>query len=157
MKRWLLAGAMAFATAGQGLASDLPPPAAPPSPRAPAAYVPPVAAIYNWGGVYFGFNLGFGFGTSSWNDPRNFSGLTSTGNFNLTGFLTGPTIGVNFQTDSFVFGAEADFDVSGSALASNVRPRAVDSRRCVRGWATPQIASCSTAQRAVHSAIFRQA
>jgi len=112
MKRWLLAGAMAFATAGQGLASDLPPPAAPPSPRAPAAYVPPVAAIYNWGGVYFGFNLGFGFGTSSWNDPRNFSGLTSTGNFNLTGFLTGPTIGVNFQTDSFVFGAEADFDGS---------------------------------------------
>lgn len=76
MKRWLLAGAMAFATAGQGLASDLPPPAAPPSPRAPAAYFPPVAAIYNWGGVYFGFNLGFGFGTSSWNDPRNFSGLT---------------------------------------------------------------------------------
>jgi len=112
MKRWLLAGAMAFATAGQGLASDLPPPAAPPSPRPPAAYVPPVAAIYNWGGVYFGFNLGFGFGTSSWNDPRNFSGLTSTGNFNLTGFLTGPTIGVNFQTDSFVFGAEADFDGS---------------------------------------------
>ena len=153
MKRWLLAGAMAFATAGQGLASDLPPPAAPPSPRAPAAYVPPVAAIYNWGGVYFGFNLGFGFGTSSWNDPRNFSGLTSTGNFNLTGFLTGPTIGVNFQTDSFVFGAEADFDGS-----------FIDGKKSSSFCGSVGFGSgvqCETksrwAQRAVHSAIFRQA
>jgi outer membrane immunogenic protein len=113
MKRWLLAGALAFAAASQGLASDLPPPAAPPPARAPATYIPPaVAAVYNWGGVYFGFNLGVGFGTSNWSDPLNLSGIGSTGNFNLTGFLVGPTIGVNFQTDSFVYGAEADFDGS---------------------------------------------
>ena len=94
MKRWLLAGALAYAAAGQALASDLPPPAVPPPARAPAAYIPPaVAAVYNWGGIYFGFNLGFGFGTSNWSDPLNISGVTSTGNFNLTGFLAGPTVG----------------------------------------------------------------
>jgi len=110
MKRWLLAGALAFAAAGQGLASDLPPPALPAPPRAPAAYVPPVSPVYNWGGVYFGFNLGYGFGTSNWSDPLDPGG--TTGNFNLRGFLAGATIGANFQADSFVFGAEADFDGS---------------------------------------------
>ena len=110
MKRWLLAGTLALAAGGQGLASDLPPPAAPPPPRAPAAYAPPVVAVYNWGGIYFGFNLGYGFGTSNWSDPTDLGG--TTGNFNLRGFLTGATIGANFQTDSFVLGAEADFDGS---------------------------------------------
>jgi outer membrane immunogenic protein len=100
MKRWLLAGALAFATAGQGLASDLPPPAVPAPPRAPAAYIPPVSPVYNWGGVYFGFNLGYGFGTSNWSDPLDPGG--TTGNFNLRGFLA----------DAFVYGAEANFDGS---------------------------------------------
>jgi outer membrane immunogenic protein len=63
-----------------------------------------------WGGIYFGFNLGSGFGTSVWNDPTDPGG--TTGNFNLRGFLTGVTVGANFQTDAFVFGAEADFDGS---------------------------------------------
>ncbi|MGO8922185.1 MAG: hypothetical protein ACLQF4_04530 [Xanthobacteraceae bacterium] len=97
MKRWLLAGALAFAAAGQGLASDLPPPALPAPPRAPAAYVPPVSPVYNWGGVYFGFNLGYGFGTSNWSDPLDPGG--TTGNFNLRGFLAGATIRANFQAD----------------------------------------------------------
>ena len=65
----------------------------------------------NWGGIYFGFNLGRGFGTSVWSDPIDPGGGT-TGNFNLRGFLTGVTVGANFQTDAFVFGAEADFDGS---------------------------------------------
>ena len=99
-----------MAAGGQSLASDLPPPATSQPPRAPAAYVPPVSPVYNWGGVYFGFNLGYGFGTSKWSDPSDIGG--TTGNFNVKGFLVGPTIGVNFQTDSFVFGAEADFDSS---------------------------------------------
>jgi outer membrane immunogenic protein len=72
--------------------------------------IPPVSPVYNWGGVYFGFNLGYGFGTSKWTDPHEPPG--STGNFNLRGFVVGPTVGVNFQTDSFVFGAEVDFDGS---------------------------------------------
>jgi opacity protein-like surface antigen len=71
MNRWLLAGALAFATASQALASDLLPPAPPPPPRTPAAYVPPVLPVYNWGGLYFGFNVGYGFGKSNWVDARN--------------------------------------------------------------------------------------
>jgi outer membrane immunogenic protein len=97
MKRWLLAGTVALAAGSQALASDLPPPAAAP-PRAPAAYVPPPSPVYNWGGVYFGFNLGYGFGTSNWSDPSDPGG--TTGNFNLRGFLAGATLGVNFQTDA---------------------------------------------------------
>jgi hypothetical protein len=69
MRRWVLAGALALAAGGQGLASDLPPPAAPPPPRAPAAYIPPPSPVYNWGGLYFGFNAGYAFGTSNWVDP----------------------------------------------------------------------------------------
>ncbi len=112
-------GALALASGSQALASDLPPPAAPPPPRAPAAYIPPPSPVYNWGGLYFGFNAGYGFGTSSWSDPNepfvpgaNPTPPSTTGNFNVNGFLAGATIGANFQTDSFVFGAEADFDGS---------------------------------------------
>jgi hypothetical protein len=71
-----------------------------------------VAQVYNWGGFYFGANAGYGFGTSNWTDPNNHSGHSSTGDFGLSGFVVGPTVGVNFQTDAFVYGAEADFDGS---------------------------------------------
>jgi outer membrane immunogenic protein len=64
MKRLVLIGALALASGSQALASDFPPPAAPP-PRAPAAYIPPPSPVYNWGGLYFGFNAGYGFGTSN--------------------------------------------------------------------------------------------
>jgi outer membrane immunogenic protein len=110
MKRLLMAGALAFAAAaGQALAADLPQPA--PPPQAPVAYVPTVAPVYNWGGIYFGANGGYGFGSSEWSDPNNFAAPNS-GNFGVTGFLVGPTVGVNFQTDAFVFGIEGDFDAS---------------------------------------------
>jgi outer membrane immunogenic protein len=112
MRRWLLAGTLALAAGGQAFASDLPPPAASPPapPRAPAAYIPPASPVYNWGGLYFGFNLGYGFGSSNWSDPADIGG--TTGNFNLNGFLAGATVGINFQTDGLVYGAEADFDGS---------------------------------------------
>ncbi len=74
--------------------------------------MPTVAPVYNWGGIYFGANGDYGFGNSDWSDPNNPSGLGSTGNFSTTGFLVGPTVGVNFQTDAFVFGIEGDFDAS---------------------------------------------
>jgi outer membrane immunogenic protein len=109
MKRWLIAGALAFAAAGQAAAADLPQPE---PPRAPAVYVPVVAPVYNWGGIYYGINGGYGFGTTDWTDPNNaFAG--STGSFNMNGFVVGPTLGANFQTDAFVFGIEGDFDWSG--------------------------------------------
>ncbi|MFZ0610138.1 MAG: outer membrane protein [Xanthobacteraceae bacterium] len=112
MKRWLIAGALAFAASGQALAADLPQ-AGPPPPQAPVAYIPTVAPVYNWGGIYFGVNGGYGFGSSQQSDAAG----TSTGTFNTSGFLVGGTIGANFQTDAFVFGVEGDFD--GSWLEGN--------------------------------------
>ena len=107
MKRLLIAGALAFTAAGQALAADLPQPA-PPPPQAPAAYIPTVAPVYNWGGIYFGANGGYGFG----NSKQTSAAGTTTGTFGVTGFMTGGTIGANFQTDAFVFGIEGDFDGS---------------------------------------------
>ena len=64
MKRILIAGALALATAAPALAADLPPAAAPP-PRAPVAYVP--APVFSWTGFYIGLNAGYAFGQSNWN------------------------------------------------------------------------------------------
>ena len=108
MKRLSLAVALAFA-AGPALAADLP---QPPPPQAPATYVPVVAPVYNWGGIYWGINGGYGFGTSEWTDPNNASGVSSTGDFSTNGFVVGPTLGFNVQSDAWVFGLEGDFDSS---------------------------------------------
>jgi outer membrane immunogenic protein len=110
MKRLMLAGALVFAAAGQALAADLPQAAPPPPPQAPAAYVPMIAPVYNWGGIYLGLNGGYGFGTSELTNSA-FTPVNS-GTFEVTGFLVGPTLGVNFQSDAWVFGVEGDFDAS---------------------------------------------
>jgi len=106
MKRALAAAAF-VAAAGPTWAADLPQPAPPP------AYVPVIAPVYNWGGIYFGINGGYGFGSSNWTDPNNFSGLGSTGDFNMSGFVVGSTLGANIQFDAFVLGVEGDFDYAG--------------------------------------------
>ena len=110
MKRLVIAGAVAFAAAGQAFAADLPQPMPPPPPQAPATYVPPVAPVYNWGGIYYGVNGGYGIGSSEFSIPA--ATPSSTGTFDVSGFLVGPTLGANFQTDAFVFGIEGDFDGS---------------------------------------------
>ncbi|MGA3310345.1 MAG: outer membrane protein [Xanthobacteraceae bacterium] len=106
MKRILIAGALALAAGGQALAADLPQPAPPPPPRAPATYVPTTAPVYNWGGVYFGINGGYGFGKSNWTP----TGAASIGAFNTSGFLVGGTLGANYQMGAFVLGVEGDID-----------------------------------------------
>ncbi len=87
-------------------AADLPQPA--PPPQAPVAYVPVVAPVYNWGGIYIGINGGYGFGSASWTNP-NFG---TSGNLNATGGIVGVTLGFNYQMNAFVFGVEGDFDWS---------------------------------------------
>ena len=77
-----------------------------PSYKAPA-YVGPAAA--NWTGFYVGINGGYGFGSSSWTDPAS---SVTTGNFDVTGGLAGGTLGYNFQTGTWVWGFEGDFDAS---------------------------------------------
>jgi outer membrane immunogenic protein len=64
MKRLLLASVALCVGAGSAaLAADLPPPYYPP-PRAPAAYIPIVAPLYNWSGFYIGGNLGAGWNST---------------------------------------------------------------------------------------------
>lgn len=100
MKRMLFASAIALLAVTPAFAADLPE-AAPPPIKAPAFVPPP---LYNWSGIYFGINGGYGFGNSDWRAP------VDTGNFNLDGGLVGGTLGINFQTGQFVFGLEGDVD-----------------------------------------------
>jgi outer membrane immunogenic protein len=101
MKRILISMMLSIASAGYALAADLPQP----PPQAPVAYVPVMVPVYNWAGIYIGVNGGYGFGNSDWT-----GGATSSGNFDINGFLIGGTVGVNFQWDAFVLGAETDLD-----------------------------------------------
>jgi outer membrane immunogenic protein len=113
MKRALIAGAAVLALAGPLWAADLPQPA--PPPLAPVAYIPVVAPVYNWGGIYYGINGGYGFGKSDWTTP-----FASTGNFNTSGFAVGATVGANYQVDAFVFGVEGDIDWMGIQGTSGI-------------------------------------
>lgn len=106
MKRIMIGVTLLIAAATTAFAADLP--QAMPPPQAPVAYVPTVAPVYNWGGIYVGINGGYGFGSSDWT-----GGGLSTGNFDTSGGLVGGTLGANFQTDAFVFGLETDLDWTG--------------------------------------------
>jgi outer membrane immunogenic protein len=108
MKRALFALVFSLAAASAALAADLPLPQ-----QAPVAYVPVVAPVYNWGGIYVGINGGWGFGSANWTATPTaaFGGLSSTANDN--GGVVGGTLGFNYQMNSFVFGVEGDFDYSG--------------------------------------------
>lgn len=80
-------------------AADLPQPY-----KAAPGYVAPLYA--NWSGFYVGVNAGYGFGKSDWTAP---GASVST---DPKGVLAGVTLGYNFQTGSWVWGAEADWDWS---------------------------------------------
>jgi outer membrane immunogenic protein len=100
----------AIGLSGSAFAADLPPA---PAPRAPAIYVPPVVPVYNWSGIYVGVNGGWGFGNANFTIPVQ-SGFPSgaTGSSTDNGGVVGGTLGVNWQTGGFVFGAEGDWDYS---------------------------------------------
>jgi outer membrane immunogenic protein len=81
------ASALALIT-GVAAAADLPPIMEP----APPPMVSPVPIAYNWSGVYVGAHGGWGFGDGAFDD----------------GFVIGGQIGVNWQWNNFVLGAEGD-------------------------------------------------
>lgn len=74
---------------GAAAAADVPPPV---TVAPPAVLTAPVPIAFNWSGFYFGGHGGYGFGDGNLDD----------------GFMAGGQIGVNWQYDSFVFGAEGD-------------------------------------------------
>ena len=98
MKRILLVGALAFATATGAFGADLPAP--------PPYVVPPPPPAFTWAGFYLGLNGGYGFGRANWKN----SPLGTIGTFATDGGLAGGTIGGNYQWNQFVIGLEGDVD-----------------------------------------------
>jgi outer membrane immunogenic protein len=73
---------------GFAAAADLPPPMSPP----PAPMLSPAPLAFSWSGFYFGGHGGYGFGGGGLDD----------------GFVIGGQVGVNWQFNGFVLGAEGD-------------------------------------------------
>jgi outer membrane immunogenic protein len=100
----------ALTTAASAMAADLP---APLYTKAPAY----VDQGYNWTGFYLGINLGYSWGrshdTSTFSDGYGTGLYTSTGSSNLDGILGGGQAGYNWQTQSWVWGLEADIQATG--------------------------------------------
>jgi outer membrane immunogenic protein len=80
----------------------------------------PVAAAYDWSGIYIGVNGGYGggdfehpFSVDAEVDEGVFTEILN-GSLDVTasGFLGGGQIGYNWQSGQFVFGAEADIQAS---------------------------------------------
>lgn len=75
--------------------------------KAPPAVVP---AYANWSGAYVGVNFGYGFGKSNWD--------ATAVSLSPKGPLAGLTIGYNYQTGTWVWGLEGDWDWSGMKASS---------------------------------------
>ena len=108
MKKVLLAGAaIAALTLGAfpAAAADL---SNRPVYKAPMS----VPVVYNWTGFYIGGHVGYGWGSSDWNQTASSFGLAldrSVTSANQNGFLGGGQVGVNWQTGMWVFGVEGDW------------------------------------------------
>jgi len=114
MKAIFVAIILSVVGLGRAVAADVDLPG-PLPPHAPANYYP-AAAPLNWGGVYFGINGGYGFGTSNWTNAG-----VSTGGFGTNGFLLGGTAGLNYAIGGgFVFGVEGDMDWSTLSGSSSI-------------------------------------
>jgi outer membrane immunogenic protein len=116
MKRTLMASAATVLAIGaQARAADLPVPTLPPA----------VPAVYSWTGVYVGVNGGWADGISNWtnhcpgcaslstpttNTPVPTFPGGETGQFSVSGYIAGGTLGANYQIGSWVYGVEGDFD-----------------------------------------------
>jgi len=67
-----------------------------------APFYSPAASGYNWGGAYAGLNLGY-----EWGKVSNSAG-------NPSGLLGGLQAGYNWQSGQWVFGGEADLQLTGA-------------------------------------------
>jgi outer membrane immunogenic protein len=94
MRSLVFAAACTVVLTGAAAAADLP---------RPSYYSPVIpASSYGWTGPYLGGNLGYEWGTTSNNPTRP------------NGFAGGLQGGYNWQTSQFVFGGEADLQLSGA-------------------------------------------
>lgn len=78
-----------------------------------------VAAIYDWSGLYFGGNAGYGMSRNTWNLVTPGTGLlTPEGTNNANGAVAGGQIGYRAQLGAWVFGVEAQGDWAGLSGAN---------------------------------------
>jgi outer membrane immunogenic protein len=94
--------------AASALAADMPVKAPP-----PAQVV--ATTPYNWTGIYFGGHVGHGWGksqTTSVNGTAAFPAGTSN-ETDLSGWIGGGQVGLNYQIDRLVLGIESEFSWSG--------------------------------------------
>ena len=71
---------------------------------------------HDWQGMYFGGSVGYGMGdksTFNFLDTSNNSSAGSIGSVSPDGFIGGLQLGRNWQTRQFVYGFEADANLSG--------------------------------------------
>jgi outer membrane immunogenic protein len=103
---------LAAFVARAGLAADLE--IGVPAPK-PVVYVSP---YFNWEGIYIGAFVGDGFGTANWaagsvpvtDSKKNaFTFLFPSGQVSPNGVAGGGRLGMNFQSEAWVWGFEADF------------------------------------------------
>jgi outer membrane immunogenic protein len=93
-------------------AADLPP--------QPAPYAAPVATTYNWTGIYFGLNGGWGWGQQ---DPLNIiTNRFDNFSLGLSGGLFGGTFGAQIQAGRVVLGFESDLDWANLKGSANFSP-----------------------------------
>jgi outer membrane immunogenic protein len=114
MKRILLATVAAALLAAPlgAAAADLPP--------RPAAYAAPIAASYNWTGIYLGVNGGWGWGHQ---DPLNIiTNRFDNASIGFSGGVFGGTIGAQIQAGHVVIGLESDIDWANLKGSANFVP-----------------------------------
>src|SRR5205814_731681 len=109
MKKFLLAGAAVL------VAGVMPAHAANMPVRMPVKALPPVVVLYNWTGFYVGINGGYSWGSAN-------TSVTGAAPFTPTctifgnrprGGLGGGQVGYNWQTNTWLWGFEADFQAAG--------------------------------------------
>ena len=112
MKKFLIAAAGLVALLAPAAAADMA--ARPVYTKAPP---PPVAAVYNWTGLYIGINGGGGVGSKCWDfvgtTLRGAAGPFPMGCHNVSGGTVGGQIGYNWQSGAWVFGVEAQGNWAG--------------------------------------------
>jgi outer membrane immunogenic protein len=94
----------------------------PPAPP-PVSYVPPVATPNTWAGFYLGVNGGYGWGGGA---DTFTDGVDTFTRAKPEGGFGGGQIGYNFQSGSFVYGVETDFqggDITGSVTGDGYTSR----------------------------------
>src|SRR5262249_17349190 len=110
IRRLLPAAFTLVGTAAGAVAADLGPYGARSSwgPAQPGYY----PAAYQWSGLYFGLQPGYGWGNTDATTSFLFPGAQQSFSYDLTGAVGGVHAGFNWQANRLVLGVETDFEAS---------------------------------------------